>query len=485
MADASGLLNPQIKAHRQKESRGARFVKARVPFKNIKAVAGCSERNKCEIEKLKNNEVFIMNDTYTKSVYAGRDAAKVLAGRMKQIVDRAGSTLSDAEQEELDALGLAADSLAKTRLVPAGRIGNSDTGVDDGENSNLKVFRSAKDAKGFGLFCSAVSGSRNAEGLYEDLMQQPMISDTHREGDNAAGGYLVPEILSRQILSAVRDYGTFRENAQIVELTSESLTVPKRKTGLSVGYIGEGQQIPASVKQWQAYRLDLRKLAALAVISNELSEDAIVSVFDDLASEMSYAIAFAEDTAGFLGTGAAATGGIVGVVQRLRESGAAGNTVSINGGANWSAITVANLIDVVGLCGAKYLKKAAWYCTPQFYALMIRLCAGAGGTTLTELVNGVKVPQILGHPVKFAEVMPGQTAADSVPVVFGDLAAAALMGVSKSGFSLARSDSATIDGQNLFERNQQALRMISRYDIAVHSFGMDGEPSPVSMLKTS
>jgi hypothetical protein len=52
-------------------------------------------------------------------------------------------------------------------------------------------------------------------------------------------------------------------------------------------------------------------------MSTELAEDAVISIADDLAQEMGYAFAVAEDAAGWTGDGTSTYGGIRGVKTKL------------------------------------------------------------------------------------------------------------------------------------------------------------------------
>jgi hypothetical protein len=52
-------------------------------------------------------------------------------------------------------------------------------------------------------------------------------------------------------------------------------------------------------------------------MSTELAEDAVISIADDLAQEMGYAFAVAEDAAGWTGDGTSTYGGISGVKTKL------------------------------------------------------------------------------------------------------------------------------------------------------------------------
>jgi HK97 family phage major capsid protein len=93
---------------------------------------------------------------------------------------------------------------------------------------------------------------------------------------------------------------------------------PKRRaSGVTAYYVGENASITESQKGWDQITLTAKKLACLTRISTELAEDAAINVADDLAREMAYALATAEDTAGWNGDGSSTYAGITGVKTKF------------------------------------------------------------------------------------------------------------------------------------------------------------------------
>jgi HK97 family phage major capsid protein len=238
--------------------------------------------------------------------------------------------------------------------------------------------------------------------------------------------------------------------------------------------VGEGAATTESNKTWGNVTLTAKKLAALARITNELNEDSIINVADDLASEIAYAFSNSEDEAGFNGTGTSTYGGIVGVRQQLK--GLSGTIANIAGlvvaaGNNYSEITLANFNTVISrLPQYADTPNAKWYMHKSFFhEVADRLSYAAGGTTVAEI--GAKTSRLfLGYPVQFAQVLPKVEANDQVCALFGDLTLAAAFG-DRRQTSIAFSESATVGGESVFERDQIAVRGSERVDISVHDVG--------------
>src|SRR5262249_5432489 len=133
------------------------------------------------------------------------------------------------------------------------------------------------------------------------------------EAVDTGGGYLVPTYFLNDLIQLREEFGVFRRTTQVVPMTSEVMIVPRRAGGLTVYYPAEGIATTESQKIWDGVSLTARKYACLILYSSELNEDAIVSVGDDLAGELAYAFAVAEDNNAFNGDGTSTFAGTNGV----------------------------------------------------------------------------------------------------------------------------------------------------------------------------
>ncbi len=328
----------------------------------------------------------------------------------------------------------------------------------------------------FGQWFRAINGiSKAAEFCNNHGL--PVITDVHSEGTNTSGGYLVPPQFDNRIIELVLEYGAFRRNAQVVPMTSDTTYRPRRTSGLTAYWVGESTAGTESTKGWDQVSLVAKNMRVLTRVSNELAEDAIISVADDLAVEIARAFALAEDTAGFSGTGAAATGGIVGVRQRLTDVWTTSSPGVNSTATNWAGTTLAHHNTVMAGLPAFAWTSPKWYCNPAYYQnVMARLMYAAGGNNTTTIAGKV-VPAFMGYPVEFVNALPATTGAQ-ISALFGDLAMAAMMG-DRSQITLASSDSATVGGESVFERNQLAIRGNQRVDINVHSVGDGTNAGPI------
>jgi HK97 family phage major capsid protein len=297
------------------------------------------------------------------------------------------------------------------------------------------------------------------------------------EGSDNLGGVLVPLEMERAIIDLREEFGVFRANSMLSPMASDTKTVPRRATGLTAYFVGEGSEITASDKGWNQVQLTAKKLAALVKYSSELAEDAVINIGDDLAREIAYAFANKEDECGFNGDGTSTYGHIVGVKNALL---AGSEYTAITGNTAFGTLDLEDFEGMIGKLPRFPGIQPKWYIHQAGWASsMLRLAAAAGGNTVREIEGGA-MPMFLGYPVQMVNVMNSTTTAQVSTeglVYFGDLAMAAMFG-SRRGVSIA------VDSSRYFELDQLAIRGTERFDIIVHGTGTASVAGPMIQLIT-
>jgi HK97 family phage major capsid protein len=293
------------------------------------------------------------------------------------------------------------------------------------------------------------------------------------ENVNASSGFLVPDEFQNDLIDLREKYGVFRQNAKIVPMASDTRSDPRRKGGTQAYFVSEDGAGTQATKSWDRVRLTAKKLMVLSKYSNELNEDALISMADDLAGEAAYAFANKEDDCGFNGTATAAYGGITGVGTKLfGVSGTVANILGITvqtGTGNWNSIVLSDFNKVVGTLPEFADANAKWYMSRTFWGQVAqKLATAGGGNTAATIRDGSREKMFLGYPVVISQVMMKTYATNKADCYFGDLAMAASLGDRRS-FTLSLSDAAL----NSFEQDEMALRATERFDIVVHDVGED------------
>jgi HK97 family phage major capsid protein len=290
--------------------------------------------------------------------------------------------------------------------------------------------------------------------------------------ENGKGGYLVPDPLENTLIDLKEEFGSFRQYSMPWPMTGETTSVPRRVSGFTTYFPGQGKDISLSDMAFDQVKLAAKKLACLTRITSELNEDTIISLADVIAREMAYALAVTEDDCGWLGDGGSTYGGIKGVANAL----AAGSIVTATGVTTFANVTRSHFQTVVGKLPGFRGIQPAWYMNKAAYwATAANLQLAAGGNAVADLGSG-PVLQFMGYPVRLIESLPGVEGSGVKFAYFGDLAMTATMG-NRRGVEI-RSDSSVG-----FVSDTIYIRCTERFDINVHEVGTATKAGPLVMLQ--
>lgn len=383
---------------------------------------------------------------------------------------------------ETELLAAIREKRAKNTAIPPKNTPHAEIETRMIAQAQLKAFRGENAlarATRFGHFLSAVlfASERSIQYCRENGIP---LKRAQSEADNESGGVFVPHEFENVLIDLRLEYGVFRRNANVVPMASESKSRPRRKGGLKaypIGAVGASRRLKESKMNWDQVYLLAKKWGVLAKFEEELSEDAVISMADTLAAEIAYAFTQVEDECGFYGDGSSEYHGITGVITKLKNL---SNDVTriaglqVASGNEWGEVTLADILGVVGRLPsfARNSGQIKWYCTAEFWATVLcKIALTAGGAT-TESIQGETRPMFLGKPVEFVEAMPHVQENGSIPLLYGNLAQAAMFG-DRRGVTIKMTDSNDTD----FEEDLMAIKGTERFDINVHDVGnADADP---------
>ena len=302
------------------------------------------------------------------------------------------------------------------------------------------------------------------------------------ENSNASGGALVPEEFANRVIRLVETYGTFAASGvETVTMTRDTMVIPKRLTGTSAYFIGEGSAITESEPTYGNVSLTAKKLAVACRMSSEVVEDALISLADACAQEFSTSLAYTIDTCGWLGDGTSQYGGIRGIVSKIDNgSHTASVHTAASGNTGFETLDIEDFLGAMGKLPMYARSGAAWYVSPAGYAASIaRLKYAAGGNTGADVSAGVS-DTWLGYPVRMVHVMNSTLGADAskVKVLFGNLGLSSI-------YARRRDFSVRLFDQVYATTDQVLLQGTMRFDINHHSLGSTSEVGPVVALKSA
>lgn len=303
------------------------------------------------------------------------------------------------------------------------------------------------------------------------------------EGSNAAGGALVPEEFAARVIRLVETYGTFPGSAENVSMSRDTMVIPKRLTGTTAYFVGEGSSVTESEPTYGNVSLVAKKLAVGCRMSSEVVEDTagVVSLADAVATEFGTSLAYKIDLCGWLGDGTSDFGGINGVVNKIAGAAHTASVVTAaSGNTGFETLDIEDFLGVMGKLPIYARQGAAWYVSPAGYAASIaRLKYAAGGNTV-ENVGAGPGESFLGYPVRMVHVMNSTLGVDSakIKVLFGNMALSSI-------YARRRDFSVRLFDQVYATTDQLLLQGTMRFDVNHHSLGTTSEVGPVVALKTA
>lgn len=306
------------------------------------------------------------------------------------------------------------------------------------------------------------------------------------ENADEAGGYLVPEELYNGIMRVAASAGIAARDAMKFPMSSEALDVP-RYTGadLTGEYVGEDGDGSETTVTFGDAKLMAKTWMVILRVGNTLIADAKVGVVDWLIALVAEGLAVRMDKEAFKG-GTFAGSPFVGIL------GSSDVTVFTlpTGHDTFAEFDMDDASDMIAQMPESLLGDAAFYFNRTVWAKIRQKkdTAGAyvmgsnGGMIATNVrKEGIQpAGSLWGFPVYTTDQLPtnAQTAVSTKFCVFANLSRGLFMG-EKGTLEVAQSDSATVGSNNVFTKNQRAIRFIHRHAITV------GLPSAIVVGKTA
>ena len=225
----------------------------------------------------------------------------------------------------------------------------------------------------------------------------------------ADGGFLIPESLRAELLQVPLEAAIVRPRAMIVPM--DSLTVPFPTIddtshasnvygGIVANWTDENTTITENQPTFGRVVLQAKKLALYTEVPNELFQDSIISLEAFLNQIYPLAIAYFEDDAFLVGTGAGQPLGVLNAANPalVTQSRDTANEV------NWD-----DLVNMFARMLPSSIASAIWPINQEVFPQLatMSLDVGTGGSAVW-LSNGVAGPPatILGRPVVITEKVP-------------------------------------------------------------------------------
>ena len=377
------------------------------------------------------------------------------------IMDRATAQAAPRLHEQIEGSSNE-DNLPVVRVPARARRTGNMTAFANTEEGERAAYASGRWLQGF------VGNNASAR---QWCREHGVVTNAMGGADDLRGGNLIPVEFESAIVKRMEEYGVFPRYVRQTTMVSDQKTIPRRLSGLTVYFPGEAGTITDSDLTVNQVNLIAKKASTLTKISNELNEDAAVSIANEVADEIAYAHAVKIDQIGFLGDATTTYAGITGLDNALL-AGSVSTATSTTIGAltlTEAEACVAKLLQVPGIRPVWFVHSAI------FWNGLARLQVAAGGNAVMDVGGGPQM-QFLGFPVVFTQALSSAGTTGTTWGFIGDLSLAATMGV-RRGVSIAS------DPSVYFASDQIAIRSTYRYDINIHEVGTASVGGPIIKCK--
>jgi HK97 family phage major capsid protein len=313
------------------------------------------------------------------------------------------------------------------------------------------------------LFAKALIATARQDYTDESIVQYKAIVNS--TGDAVKGGFLVPEEFSTEVDRLASVYGVIRANARIVNMEGDTLNWPKVVSGVSASWKDEMESTGETNPVFGQTIVTAKKLAAITAISNEMLEDAPMSVIEIVVELMAEAFAQKEDLAGLVGDGTGTYGDVTGIFQ------ASGSEVRLNvlgaGKTSFSDLEYTDLVVTKNALPQNLRANAKWYMSGDIRTI-IESMTDANGNPLIKVNEDVDY--LFSKPIVESDVAPGSSD-DGISTSFlayGDMKKALMLGLKSDIAIKTTSEGTTATAGSMFDKDGTAIRATRREAIGLH-----------------
>ena len=288
-------------------------------------------------------------------------------------------------------------------------------------------------------------------------------------GTDTAGGYLVPEEYSAEIIELLRPQSVVRRmGAVTIPMATGTLNIPKLAGGGSASYIGENTDIGVTQPTFGTVQLTWKKLAAIVPISNDLLRFSSPAADSIVRDDLVMAMALREDAA-FI-----RDNGVGNVPKGLRSWAPPSNIIPATTGTTTLATVTTDLgklILALKKANVRFIRPG-WLMSPRTEMFLLTLRDGNGNFAFRpEMLTG----RLFSYPYAVTTQIPenlsggtvgGGTESEIYLVDFAD----AIIGESTQLIIDASTEASYFQNNALhsaFSLDQTLIRVIAEHDFAM------------------
>ena len=228
-----------------------------------------------------------------------------------------------------------------------------------------------------------------------------------QEGQQALGGYTVPQEMHNEIITALEDENVFRKIGTIIQTASER-RIPVQASKPVATWTREGAAITFGDVNFSQKTLGAYKCAAAVDISNELLFDSAYNLEDWITAEFAKALASAEENAFLNGSGIDEPAGLIPAMDSSATITTAGASIAAD-----------DIINLVYKLKRPYRKNAAFVLNDTTLAVVRKLKDSTGNYLWTPALTDAEPDRLFGYPVYTSAYAP-EIATGAIVALCGD-----------------------------------------------------------------
>lgn len=240
-------------------------------------------------------------------------------------------------------------------------------------------------------------------------IMNPAIVNALQEGDDAEGGYLVPDEYEHTLIEALEEENIFRGLAKVIRTVHGDKQIPMVVEKGEAQWMAEEAAYTEDDLEFGMITIGAHKLGTMIKISDELLQDSVFDLPGYIAREFARRIGNAEENAFFTGNG---TGKPLGILAAT-----GGAEVGVTSSA--ATLKADELFDLQHSLRTPYRKNAVWVTNDNTIRDIRKMKDGEGRYIWQPGLTSGAPDTILGKPVKTSIYMPTVEAGAKV-LAFGD-----------------------------------------------------------------
>lgn len=287
-------------------------------------------------------------------------------------------------------------------------------------------------------------------------------------GSGAAGGFLVPEDVSTEVIELLRPLSVVTAmGPRIVPMPNGNLTTNRRATGANFSYTGEQRDIGATGYTFGQVKLSAKKLTGIVPVSNDLMRAASTAVDRLIRDDMLADAAQIQDRFFLRGSGTDfAPKGLR--FQHLGTGFEASHVLTMTAVPTLATVTndLGRMELALGNANVPYTG-AHWVMSPRVAMFLTNLRDGNGNLAFPEMQDGMLRRKPVHVTTEIPDNLGGGTESEIMLVHPMHVLVGEHMGIEIALSTEAAYKDASGTMQAAFSRDETLMRMIMQHDIGL------------------